>query len=114
MLASKNKLTLNKDFDYVKKNGKVFHSKSFTVSYAKSSKDEDSLRFGFIVSTKIAKEAVARNKVKRGLREGVRQKVSIMQKGYDIVFIAHDVSVKAYTSDLMKEVEESLKKIKLL
>lgn len=46
-------------------------------------------RFGFSVSRRIGK-AVVRNKVKRRLREAVRLRMTHIQSGWDLVFIARN------------------------
>ena len=45
-------------------------------------------RFGFIVSNKISKKAVERNKIKRRLRDIVRRSLSETKSGYDIIIEA--------------------------
>ncbi len=43
-------------------------------------------RFGFVVSLKVSKKAVIRNKVKRRLREAIRYNLDKIKNGYDVVF----------------------------
>jgi ribonuclease P protein component len=105
MLGNRNRLTKEDEFNEVKTRGKTTRSKSFSVIvYEKN--DGTPPRFGFIVSTKIAKEAVIRNKIKRSLREAVRQRISTIMKGIDVVVVAGPAATKAYTQELMKEMEE--------
>lgn len=45
-------------------------------------------RFGFVVSKKIDKRAVVRNKTKRILRTFVQERLDKIKSGYDFLFIA--------------------------
>jgi ribonuclease P protein component len=112
MLARDNRLD-PKDFSTLKRQGKISHSESFSISYRKRA-DKLPSRFGFVVSTKISTKATIRNKSKRALREGVRHITTIAKPGYDCVFLAKPVIVKKYTSELLEEVRTALTKIKVL
>ncbi len=69
-------------------------------------------RFGFAVSRRIGK-AAARNRVKRRLREIVRQRQNNIRPGYDLVFIARRPIVKASHPDLVAAVETLLRRANL-
>lgn len=113
MLAKKLKLTGTKDYARVQNEGQVFQSNSFGVAYLHR---EDSLpsKFGFIVSNKIAKDAVDRNRFKRAMSESVRMNTIRLIEGFDVVFLAKPSILKVSTSDIMKEVVVSLQKIGLI
>lgn len=113
MLARKFKLTGSKDFSRVQENGKVFQSENFGIAYF-NREDEEASRFGFIVSTKIAKEAVDRNRCKRAMSEAVRINSVNLAEGYDVVFLAKTSIARASTTDIMKEVKSALEKAKLV
>lgn len=113
MLAKKYRLTGTKDYSRVQNEGKVFQSNSFGVAYLERG-DEGPSRFGFVVSTKIAKEAVDRNRHKRVMSEAVRIDSIKLNVGYDVVFLAKTTISKISTSELMKEVCSSLKNIGII
>lgn len=113
MLARQSRITQKEDFDKVKENGKILQSESFIFSYF-DRKDDDPTRFGFIVTKSISPLATARNKATRSMREGVRQTISYVKPGYDIVLIAKPIITRKYTHDLMREVDLVLQKAKLL
>jgi ribonuclease P protein component len=108
MLAKKFKLTGAKNFDRVQKEGKVYQSANFGIArYTRS--DENPSRFAFIVSTKIAKDAVDRNRFKRAMSEAVRLSSIDLKNGFDVVFLAKTSIVRVPTSEIMKEVRIALK-----
>lgn len=107
MLPTQNSLTKSEDFDKVKEKGKLFQSNSFALAVLKRD-DEKPSRFGFVVSTKISKQATLRNRVKRALREAVRQYLYYIIKEHDFVFLAKGVIVKMTTAEIMREVKQFL------
>jgi ribonuclease P protein component len=108
MLAKKFRLKGVKNFARIQKEGKVYQSNNFGIAYIKR-EDEDPSRFGFIVSTKIAKDAVDRNRFKRAMSEAVRIASIDLINGFDAVFLAKTSIVRVPTSEVMKEVRLSLK-----
>lgn len=85
MLAKENRLTTKESFNRLLKYGQPYYSPLFVLK-----KIENKLncnRFGFIISKKIAKKAVIRNKLKRRLREILRKEINQLKTGYDLVII---------------------------
>ncbi len=113
MLAKKFKLTGAKDYERVQKEGKIFQSENFGIAYLHRRDEQDS-KFGFVVSTKIAKDAVDRNRFKRAMSEAVRIDSINLEKGYDIVFLAKTSITRVSTTNIMKEVRFSLRKAGLM
>ena len=64
-------------------------------------------RFAFVVSTKVAKHAVDRNRMKRLLRESIHHLLPSIQPGYDVVFMAK----KNFAETKEKEVEQFLRNL---
>jgi len=108
MLAKKFRLTGTKDFDGIQKEGKVYQSTNFGIAYLKRG-DTGLSRFGFIVSTKIAKDAVDRNRFKRAMSEAVRIASIDLTSGFDVVFLAKVSIARVSTAEIMKEVRLALK-----
>lgn len=113
MLAKTYRLTATSDIELVKKEGRRFNSKNFTVLVL-DRKDDAKPRFGFIISTKASPLATVRTKIKRSLHEGLRHILIYVRPGLDMVFIAKPTAARAYTGDLMNEVKQALEKAKLL
>lgn len=107
MLAAEYRLSGQKEFARVEKEGKIFQSKSFGLAYYERG-DTEHARFGIVVSNKISKEATKRNRVKRALRESVRQSMGYMKRGVDVVFLAKKVCLSESTEELMREARAAL------
>ncbi len=86
MLAKKNRLKKKKDFEKIFKEGKSFKEKFLIIKFLSNNLGYS--RFGFIVSQKISKKAVLRNKIKRRMTEAVRGEIKGFKKGIDAIFIA--------------------------
>jgi len=71
------------------------------------------LRVGVVVSRKVSKSAVVRNRIRRRLYEQVRQH-SDKLAGYDLVFMAYDEQLASLPAEQMSQlVEDMLDKAKL-
>lgn len=101
MLPKENRLKGAKSFDKVKSEGKVIQSKNFGLAML-NRKDKGPARFGIIVSTKISKKAVLRNKIKRVIRESLRGMLEKIKPGFDIVFLVKK-KIKDEDSDRIEE-----------
>lgn len=88
MLPKKNCLKKRNDFDRIFKRGlKV--KEDFLSLRAIRNDSKNNSRFGFIVSQKVSKKAVLRNKIKRRLRALVVTRLSKTKKGLDVILIAN-------------------------
>jgi len=78
MLAKKHRLAKTKDVLRTFSRGRGFFYPLFTIKFAPSSKLP---RFTVVVSTKVSKKAVVRNRIKRVIREMVRLRISSFKSG---------------------------------
>ena len=104
MLATKYTLKGEENFEKVKNEGKMYQDKDFGVIVLKKDNEEVS-RFGFVISKKVDKLAVNRNRVKRAMSESVRRNMNDIEKGYDMIFLAKKSIMRESTSDIMKKVK---------
>ena len=86
MLVKKHKIAKKKDFENIFRKGRSF-KEGFLILKVNSNPFPTS-RFAFVVSQKVSKKAVVRNKIRRRLKELIRVKTSKIKKGKDFVFIA--------------------------
>ncbi len=98
--------------DEVKTQGKLLQSENFGVSYLINNLN-DSPRFAFVISTKISKLAVHRNRINRSLHEGVRGALGYIPKFYDFVFLAKRSIASKSTEEIIKEVNKFFSNIKI-
>lgn len=71
-------------------------------------------RFGFIVSKRIDKRAVVRNRIKRVLRSCIERNTGSIKKGYDFSFIIKNEAVGMNREELCRVVLDSFGQNKLL
>lgn len=87
MLPRVNRLKGNGLYVHIKKRG-VFYKSTDIKMGVLGREDKDPSRFGVIVSKKISKKAVLRNRIKRVLREMIRNNLKKIKPGSDILVIA--------------------------
>lgn len=112
MAGKLGRIAKNKEFDNVFKKGRVSYNKLAGVRACKNELNE--IRLGVMVSNKVSKKAVLRNKIRRQIREIFRLKLDKMHPGYDIVVIAlPEIKEKTY-QDIEAAINFNLKKIKII
>lgn len=67
------------------KNGKVFGNRNFTLYYLNNRKDTN--RLGVVVSKKVSKKAVDRNKLRRQVKSYLQQIEDKLKQGYDLIIV---------------------------
>jgi ribonuclease P protein component len=112
MLPRQNRLVRKPDFEKVKEKGDKFQSSLFGLLVFPN--EEEFSRFGFVISTKISKRAVKRNRVKRLLRERVRLLLPKIKPGFDIVFLGKKALLEVDYPEIDKEIRRLFKKARLL
>lgn len=111
VLAKINRLKKKRDFYLVFKKGKTQKGKFLILKYIKNNLKES--RFAFIISQKISKKTVVRNKIKRRLSEIVREKLKEFREKIDGIFIALSGIENQNFQVLKNDVEEIFKKLKI-
>jgi ribonuclease P protein component len=84
MLKKINRITSKKEFDKVKKEGTIFYSDFWGLI---KDKTDEGIKFGFVISKKISKKAVVRNKIRRKLAEEVRKNLDKFENGFRGIFL---------------------------
>jgi len=111
VLPKKYRLKKKKEFERVFKKGKAKKKDFLFIKFVKN--DQNATRFGFVVSKKISKKAVVRNKVKRRLREAAREMLSEIKPGYDVVIVAQKGIEKQDFFQIKNQLKQLLRKINL-
>jgi len=112
MLSKINRIKKKKDFETIFKKGASFKNSLLILRVQKNNLSES--RFGFIVSLKVSKKAVARNKVRRRLSEIIRVEFKNIKSGLDMVFISLSGIEKKEFSEIKEAVNNLLSKAKCL
>jgi len=107
MLNSKYRLKKKINFARIEIDGAMHQSKSFGMGIY-DRKDGEEPRFGFIISTKISKKAVVRNRIKRIMSEVIRKNLDKIKSGYDVLFLIKPSAVKINKKELEKETYEAI------
>ncbi len=112
MLKKELRIRKQKDFDKIFSKGAYFSEKFLVLKTVENGLEVS--RIGFIVSNKISKKAVERNRIKRLLREAIRLKWNKIKPGFDSVFIFRGKEVKKSFDEINVVVEKLLKRSGLL
>ena len=112
MLPKINRLKRKKDFEMVFQKGEKIATDCFFLKKVKNNFPYS--RFGFIISSKVSKKAVLRNKLKRRLRNLVFKKIKKIKKGFDIVLVALPNSKNKDFKELEKSLDKLFKLAKII
>jgi ribonuclease P protein component len=112
VLPKKFRLTRKKDFEKISRKGKHFGGAFFILRTIENGLDYS--RFGFVVSLKVSKKAVTRNKIRRQLHEMARVNFARIKNGFDALIIARpEIKEKSY-QEIERALFEALEKGELL
>ncbi len=104
MLKKINRLAKRKEFEELKKEGRKLYNPLFGLLYKIASEGK---KVGFIVSKRISKRAVDRNRIRRLLAEGVRNNLNLLPEGFKGLFLV----TKQMLGKKLGEVDEKMGKI---
>ena len=88
MLPKEYRLVRDKDFAKVARYGQKAYSPELNLKWIKNNQSYS--RWGIIVSLKVDKKAVVRNKIKRRLRAILRENIDFLVPGWDVIVIIKD------------------------
>jgi len=111
MLVKQLRLVKEKDFKRIFKLGKSFYSKIFRIKILAN--ELDSNRYGIVISTKVSKKAVERNKLKRQVRASLKEFNRKLIKGFDLVVIVSPLALNQEYKTIQSELEKMLFALKL-
>ncbi len=105
MLKKTNRISKTRDLEKVYRNGKTLHTPALVIKFIPGLKT----RTGFVVSKKVSKKAVERNRIKRALRERMRLAISVIGAG-DYMVVAKPAAAGYKGKELALQIESVLKK----
>ena len=108
MLPFKNRLLSKQDFEKIKKGGQKFQGRFFGLLVFQTHLEFS--RFGFIISKKVSKKAIQRNRAKRLLRETARTFLPMVKPGFDILVLGKKDLVERSLVEIRSEMQWLLKK----
>jgi ribonuclease P protein component len=93
MISQKHRFHGHNSLSYVYKNGASRRSQYANVKFCKNTRRKHT-RVAVVVSKKVCKSAVGRNRIRRRVYEWVRPKISTMNDIYDIVYIVSSAELR--------------------
>ena len=112
MLEKTRRLTRQKDFEKVFKQGRSSYSKALGVKVLANQLKNN--RYGIIISTKVSKKSTDRNKLKRQIRQAVRLIDNRLVQGLDLAITVLPAMLGQEYMMIKSELERILIKLKLL
>lgn len=102
MIPFNNRFHGHSSLGFVYKNGLSFRSRLFVLKLIENKKRKKS-RAAVVVSKKVLKSAVRRNRIRRRVYEYIRQDINNYNKNYDIVIIISSAEVYSMPSNELIE-----------
>ena len=106
------RLRKSSEFQRVRQQGHSITSRLLILAWVPN--EVGKLRIGFVVSKRISKLAVERNRVKRLLAEAIRRHLSELPSGWDIVLSARNHITVANLPALEEDIVNLLHRARLL
>ena len=110
MLPKEHRLHKDSEIKGLVRAGKTFFLPQFVIKY--TANKEEKTKVGFIVSAKVDKRAVIRNKLTRQMREVVKSLLPDIGKGYSVLIIAKKQALELDFESIKKQFIFAFSKIK--
>lgn len=111
MLPRYNRLAKKKEINSVFKNGRSSYSKNLGVKCIVNGLANN--RFAIVVSNKVSKKAVVRNKIKRRIREIIKKELTEMVIGRDLIIIVLPTIIDKTFAEIQLEVHRTFIRLSL-
>lgn len=106
MLPQHERLKRRIDFETLRQKGKRLNRRSLSLVVIKTSEAER--KAGFIVTKRLSKKAVTRNRIKRQMRAAYLLHRSHLKQGYLFLFIARQAALDCSFAQLSQQMESVL------
>lgn len=111
MLPKINRLHSDKEIKNLVRTGQTFFLPEMLIKYSKNR--ENKTKIAFVVSTKVDKRAVVRNKLARRLRDILHSQIKNIKIGYSLLIIAKKKALDLDFITLKKQLFFALSKSRL-
>lgn len=101
MIAQKNRFHGHGSLRYVYSNGDSVRTQKIVVKFTRNPRRKDS-RFAVVVSKKVLKSAVGRNRIRRRIYEIIRHELPRFDGVFDVVVMVFHNSVREMESNELK------------
>ena len=96
--------------DFAYKRGQTVRGQAVSLKYTENNRQSD-YRVAVVVSKKVSKSAVVRNRIRRRVYEIARHELSGVMQSYDLIFMVYGVDVATMDAkQLQNQVSGLLKK----
>ena len=112
MLTKTYILKKRSDFEVVKDKGRLYQSPLFGMLVMSENVEET--KFGFLISKKVSKRAVDRNRIRRLMAEAVRFKINEIKKKVWVVFLVKRKMLTVKQDEVKLEVENMMKMVGII
>lgn len=93
---------------YTYRNGKVFRTKDLTLVCAKNVRKHQ--RFAVVVSKKVLKTAVGRNRIRRRIYEAIRLELPKCTANIDCIFVVNNREIRDIDFAILRKIVQDLLK----
>lgn len=109
MLKKSQRINKTRELQKVYRLGRNIHTSTLVIKFVQQSNPAFQSRVGLVVSKKVSKKAVERNRIKRVLREEMRKIINSLDKGDYMIVVKPNTS--ALTNELLRQsLHKALKK----
>lgn len=107
MLAQRHRFHGHGSLRYVYKNGQTVRSSLITIKYSHNPRRRAS-RFAVVVSKKVLKSAVGRNRIRRRVYEAIRQELPLLKDSGDVVLMVFSPELLAVEAGVLRDMLKQL------
>lgn len=111
MLPKENRLHKDKEIKDLAKSGQTFFLPEMVLKFKQNK--ENITKAGLIISTKVDKKAVVRNRLARQLREALKEALPKLKSGYSVLIIAKKGLLELKFENIKKQLDFAFTKTKL-
>ena len=111
MLKKENRIVKRTEFLKIKETGTIKQSPFFGLAYLIDKENVEN-KIGFIISKKVSKKAVTRNKIRRQISEIIYNLVDDLPKGFIGIFLVRSNILDIEMKSLQIEIEKVFENVK--